>query len=73
METDRLYSVPDAAKFLGGISKYTIHCWLSQGKLPRVKVGSRTMIRESELRKMIVDGGKSPERGRKPKAAGDRK
>ena len=60
MESERLYSVPDAAQFLGGISKWTVHAWLSQGRLQRVKVGSRTMIRESELVKMIQDGGKSP-------------
>lgn len=60
METGKLYSVKDAAAFLGGISKYTIHAWLSTGKLRRTKVGSRTMIRESELQRVIEDGGKSP-------------
>jgi hypothetical protein len=29
-------------------------------KLQRTKVGGRTMIRESELVKVIEDGGKSP-------------
>jgi excisionase family DNA binding protein len=56
----RLFSIEDAAKYLGGISKYTIHAWLSAGKLRRTKVGSRTMIRESELLRVIEDGGKSP-------------
>lgn len=59
MDLDKLYSVSDAAKLLGGISKWTIHAWLSQGKMQRTKVGGRTMIRESELRKVIEDGGKS--------------
>jgi excisionase family DNA binding protein len=59
----RLFSVEDAAKYLGGISKYTIHAWLSSGKLRRTKVGSRTMIRESELERVIDDGGKSPASG----------
>ena len=54
-----LLSVEEAAKRLGGISKWTIHAWLSQGKLQRTKVGSRTMIRESELAKVIQDGGRS--------------
>jgi len=62
MELERLYSVPEAAKLLGGISKWTIHAWLSQGKLQRTKVGGRTMIRESELGKVIQDGGKSVSR-----------
>lgn len=57
MET--LYSVEEAAKRLGGISKWTVHAWLSKGRLQRTKVGGRTMIRESELAKMIEHGGKS--------------
>jgi excisionase family DNA binding protein len=57
---DNLLSVEEAAKRLGGISKWTVHGWLSKGKLERTKVGSRTMIRESELQKIIQDGGKSP-------------
>jgi excisionase family DNA binding protein len=60
LKSDALFSVEEAAKRLGGISKWTVHAWLSQGKLQRTKVGGRTMIRESELAKVIVDGGKSP-------------
>lgn len=58
---DRLYSVEDAAQYLGGLSKYTIHAWLSQGKLARTKVGSRTMIRESDLQAFLK--GCNPEQG----------
>jgi excisionase family DNA binding protein len=61
---DSLLSIAEAAKLLGGISKWTLHAWLSQGRLQRTKVGSRTMIRESELQKVIDDGGKSPAPGR---------
>ena len=57
---DNLLSVAEAAKRLGGLSKWTIHAWLSQGRLQRTKVGGRTMIRESELQKVIQEGGKSP-------------
>jgi excisionase family DNA binding protein len=57
---DALLSVDEAARRLGGLSKYTIQAWLSSGKLMRTKVGSRTMIRESELERVIEDGGKSP-------------
>ena len=57
---DVLLSVSEAAKRLGGITPWTLHAWLSQGRLQRTKVGSRTMIRESELLKVIDDGGKSP-------------
>lgn len=59
MALERLLSVSEAARVLGGISKWTVHAWLSQGKLMRTKVGGRTMIRESELSKVIEDGGRS--------------
>lgn len=64
MNSEKLYSVEAAAAFLGGLSKYTIHAWLAKGKMRRTKVGSRTMIRESELQRVIEDGGKSPVAGR---------
>lgn len=57
---DQLLSVEEAAQRLGGISKWTVHAWLSQGKLRRTKVGGRTMIRESELARVVHEGGKSP-------------
>jgi excisionase family DNA binding protein len=56
---ENLLSIEEAARRLGGISKWTIHAWLSQGRLQRTKVGGRTMIRESELSKVIEHGGKS--------------
>lgn len=57
---DALLSVEETARRLGGVSKYTVHTWLSQGRLRRTKVGARTMIRESELARVIEDGGRSP-------------
>lgn len=56
---EKLFSIPKAAEHVG-LSKFTIQTWLSKGKLLRTKVGSRTMIRESELQKVLEDGGKSP-------------
>lgn len=58
-KVENLLSVKEAAKQLG-ISKYTVEAWLSKKKLQRTKVGRRTMIRESELEKVLVDGGQSP-------------
>ena len=55
-----VYSIEESARRLGGLSKYTIEKWLSEGKLLRTKVGRRTMIRESELQRLLQDGGKSP-------------
>jgi excisionase family DNA binding protein len=54
-----LLSVEEAARRLGGVSKWTVRAWLSKGKLTRTKVGRRTMIRESELQRVIRDGGVS--------------
>jgi excisionase family DNA binding protein len=56
---DELIDVSEAARRLGGVSKWTVYAWLSQGRLRRTKVGGRTMIRQSELEKVIEDGGKS--------------
>jgi hypothetical protein len=49
LEVGKLHSIESAAEFLGGLSPWTIRAWLSKGKLTRVKVGSRTMVREQEL------------------------
>lgn len=57
---EKLYSINDAAKQLGGLSPGTIKVWLSQGKLQRTKVGRRTMIAESELIRIRQVGGISP-------------
>jgi excisionase family DNA binding protein len=45
----KLHSIESAAEFLGGLSTWTIRRWLTDGKLTRVKVGSRTMVYEEEL------------------------
>lgn len=57
---DTLISVSEAARRLGGISKWTLYAWFSQGRLQRTKVGSRTMVKETEVQRVIDDGGKSP-------------
>lgn len=63
---EEMFPIPEAGKRLGGISPHTINKWLSTGKLQRTKVGSRTMIRASELERILRDGQKSlaPKRGR---------
>jgi excisionase family DNA binding protein len=42
----------EAAELLK-LSPYTIAAWLSQGKLRRIKVGSRTLIAKSDLEKLL--------------------
>jgi excisionase family DNA binding protein len=56
-----LFSVEESAKRLGGISPWTIRCWLSSGRLKRTKIGRRTMIRESDLETFIREENKSTE------------
>lgn len=50
---DRLHSVKSASDFLGGVAESTLRVWLWRGKLTRIKVGRRTMLRESELLTLI--------------------
>jgi excisionase family DNA binding protein len=60
METeDILLPVPEVCRQLGGISKWTVYSWLAQGKLRRSKVGSRVMVRRSQLARVIKEGGES--------------
>jgi excisionase family DNA binding protein len=54
---ERVYSVPEAAKALGGISPWTLRAWLSRGWLQRTKLGRRTMISERELERFVKHGG----------------
>jgi Helix-turn-helix domain len=59
-QEDPLYSIKGSAQFLGGVRPYSIEAWLSQGRLARTKIGTRTFIRRSELERFIRDGGKAP-------------
>jgi excisionase family DNA binding protein len=52
---DKLLSIDEVAKQLGGLSRWTVVAWLRDGRLRRTKVGRRTMIRESELKRVIKD------------------
>jgi hypothetical protein len=52
---DELVSVEEFGRRLGGIKAGTVHNWLSQEKfgLTRVKVGSRTMLKASDVQKVV--------------------
>ena len=63
-DEDRLFDVKAAAAYLGGISALTVHAWLSEGRLRRTKIGSRTMIRRSELDRLIAEGDGQKDKGR---------
>jgi excisionase family DNA binding protein len=53
---ETLYSVSEAARMLGGISRFTIYAWMSRGLLERTRVGGRVMVRESSLVKLLEQG-----------------
>jgi excisionase family DNA binding protein len=55
-EDEVLVSVKEAAKRLGGLSPWTIYSWMGKGKLRRTKIGSRAMVRLSELRRLMDEG-----------------
>ena len=44
-----LYSVTEAAKMLGGVSKFTIYAWMNRGLIERTRIGGRVMLRETSL------------------------
>jgi hypothetical protein len=54
LQDDPLYSVKGGAVLLG-ISHWTLWDHLKCGRIKRTKVGGRTMIRESELLKLVRD------------------
>ena len=51
---EKLYSVDEAAESLR-LSPWTIWSWLKTGKLRGAKIGDRRVIRESELRRLVID------------------
>jgi len=53
---ESLFPVPEAVKRLGGISNWTLYSWISKGKIQVVKIGSRSMIAEAELTRLIKLG-----------------
>lgn len=48
MLVEELVNTKEAARLLR-VSYWTVSAWLSQGKLPRVKAGRRTLIAKSDL------------------------
>lgn len=52
---DPVYPVPVACAMLGGISPWTLASWFSRGIARRTKVGRRTMVRHSEILRLIKD------------------
>lgn len=51
---ENLFTVDQAAKILT-VSHWTVRYWLKAGKVRGARIGSRRVIRESELQRLVVD------------------
>ena len=49
---EKLYTIPEVAKMLR-ISKPSVYRLMSNGRLKNVKIGGRTLFKESELNRFI--------------------
>jgi excisionase family DNA binding protein len=50
-----LVTTKEAAELLR-LSHWTVSAWLTQGRLRRIKVGSRTLIARSQLEEILQEG-----------------
>jgi excisionase family DNA binding protein len=72
MALERLFSIEEAAKWLGGVSPWTIRSWIATGRLQKTKVGRRTMISEGELEEFVRSSNAPTETGRRNTSASRR-
>jgi len=63
MALERLLSLQAAADRLGEISVWTLRSWIAKGKIRPTKVGSRTMVAESELERFVLSCNKAESAG----------
>ncbi len=52
MSRNKLFTVPELSQTLG-ISVHTVYAWVSQGRLPCVKLGTRTMFEPGEIERWV--------------------
>ncbi len=62
MQEGDLLTGEEAATLLR-VSVWTIRAWLSQGRLPRVKVGRLTRVRRTDLEAFLKDENSCSDRG----------
>jgi excisionase family DNA binding protein len=51
---ERLMNVREVARLLG-VSVHTVYAWSSRGRLPIVKIGTRTMFDPEEIRRWVAE------------------
>jgi len=68
---DKLISIDRAAELLS-ISPWTVRAWITQGKLGSAKLGSRRLVPQSEIEKLISNASIPPLAERTEQALGRR-
>lgn len=58
---NKLLSVSEAAEMLG-LSKHTLNQWKSQGRIPFIKLGRRTLFDPDDLEAFIADRRVKPKK-----------
>ena len=53
--TNRLRTIRETAAELG-LSPNTVRLWISQGRMPHVRLGKTIRVRQSEIEQLIEDG-----------------
>ncbi len=56
---DRLMPLDEVRTRLGNISRASIYRIIGEGRLPIVKLGRRTLVRNTDLQKFMVSAGGS--------------
>jgi len=54
MMEKRLLNIKEASEYLG-VKENTLYCWVSQKKIPYVKLGRRTLFDIEDLNKFIEE------------------
>lgn len=57
------YSVEDARRQLGGISRSKFYKMVEAGELRAVKIGGRTVVADVELRRVLSAAADAPSQG----------
>jgi excisionase family DNA binding protein len=58
MQAGDLLTTKEAAELMR-VSPWTVSAWLSQGRLPRIKAGGRTLIAKADLEAFLRSGDKA--------------
>lgn len=60
--SEKLLTLDEVCRKLGGVKPWTIRCWVSQRKIPYTKVGSLTRFPEAHIDEWILANTVSPDK-----------